>query len=362
MGMAASQARFLGLTARKSNVEYQGQQVNQQRTALANESANLYNQMMDLTVPTPPSTNDFYKTTYELEDSAAPYATGNYTIESFTKTYAANNEYVVTLGYQTQENIAQDFPVLANKTTSSNEKYNEIEYDQYKFNLTDSAAKYNFTLTFNDNEDLLNAYTGVKNQNEQNTLAVTEGVIYKVDPDRELAGKKECCTENTQYYFYQLGGNTFFLTEDEIAMLKENTENNNPITYKKATTKTNSQTTQVKATMEKSSTGRFSSIKIDKNGEYPADLYGAEFSLNVKNVFDQDGYDNAMNDYTYQKDLYEKAISDINAKTEKIQKQDQNLELRLNQLNTEQNAIKTEMEAVDKVISDNVEKTFNTFG
>ena len=27
MGMAASQARFLGLTARKSNTEYQGQQV-----------------------------------------------------------------------------------------------------------------------------------------------------------------------------------------------------------------------------------------------------------------------------------------------------------------------------------------------
>ena len=37
MGLAASQARFLGLTARKSNIEYEGQQVNQQRTALAEE-------------------------------------------------------------------------------------------------------------------------------------------------------------------------------------------------------------------------------------------------------------------------------------------------------------------------------------
>ena len=55
MGMAASQARFLGLTARKSNVEYQVQQINQQRTSLANESAGLYNQMMELTVPTPPT-------------------------------------------------------------------------------------------------------------------------------------------------------------------------------------------------------------------------------------------------------------------------------------------------------------------
>lgn len=53
MGMAASQARFLGLTARKTNVEYEGQQVNQQRTTLANESANYYNQLLGMTVPTP---------------------------------------------------------------------------------------------------------------------------------------------------------------------------------------------------------------------------------------------------------------------------------------------------------------------
>ena len=59
-GMAASQARFLSLTARKSNVEYEGQQVNQQRTALSNESANLYNKLTSIEVPTPPSTSDYY--------------------------------------------------------------------------------------------------------------------------------------------------------------------------------------------------------------------------------------------------------------------------------------------------------------
>ena len=52
MGMAASQARYLGLTARKTNVEYEGQQVNQQRTALANESAGLFRRLLALDVPT----------------------------------------------------------------------------------------------------------------------------------------------------------------------------------------------------------------------------------------------------------------------------------------------------------------------
>ena len=58
---------------------------------------------------------------------------------------------------------------------------------------------------------------------------------------------------------------------------------------------------------------------------------------------------------------YNKAISDINAQTEIIQNEDQQLELRLQQLNTEQNAISTEMDSVSKVIEDNVEKTFKVF-
>lgn len=63
MGLAASQARFLTLTARKSNIEYQGQQINQQRTVLANKSADIVNKMLALDPPTPPtsSSNDYYK-------------------------------------------------------------------------------------------------------------------------------------------------------------------------------------------------------------------------------------------------------------------------------------------------------------
>ena len=59
--------------------------------------------------------------------------------------------------------------------------------------------------------------------------------------------------------------------------------------------------------------------------------------------------------------LSEKTIADINAKTSIIQKEDRTLELRLKQLDTEQNAISTEMDAVKKVISKNVESSFKTF-
>ena len=97
MGMAASQARFLGLTARKTNTEYEGQQINQQRTTLSNQSANYYNQLLGMTVPVPPSVSDYTKTTYTFTDgslsnsisSLIAQADGTYLI-SYTSTWTNN--------------------------------------------------------------------------------------------------------------------------------------------------------------------------------------------------------------------------------------------------------------------------------
>ena len=69
-----------------------------------------------------------------------------------------------------------------------------------------------------------------------------------------------------------------------------------------------------------------------------------------------------MNKYYYEQDVYDKNIADINAKTEIIQAQDRTLELRLEQLNTEQSALQNEMEAVKKVVDKNIESGFKTFG
>ena len=100
MGMAASQARFLGLTARKSNTEYEGQQINQQRTTLSNQSANYYNQLLGMTVPVPPSVSDYTKTVYTFSDGAlsnsisslVAQADGTYLI-SYTSTWT--NDFAV---------------------------------------------------------------------------------------------------------------------------------------------------------------------------------------------------------------------------------------------------------------------------
>lgn len=107
------------------------------------------------------------------------------------------------------------------------------------------------------------------------------------------------------------------------------------------------------ALLETDGSGRFKSVKLQDDS--------VAYDLNVESVTDEDAYQNAMNKYYHDVKVYEKKIADINAKTEVIQKEDRTLELRLKQLDTEQNALQTEMEAVKKVISKNIEMTFKTF-
>ena len=111
--------------------------------------------------------------------------------------------------------------------------------------------------------------------------------------------------------------------------------------------------------VERDSSGRFISISIpndDGSGTF------STFALTTTTVTDQDAYNDAMNEYEHEKYLYDQSIDQINAKIEIIQAQDKNLELRLQQLDTEQNAIQTEMDSVEKVIEKNVEGSFKTFG
>jgi hypothetical protein len=104
------------------------------------------------------------------------------------------------------------------------------------------------------------------------------------------------------------------------------------------------------ALLETDGSGRFASLKLEDSN--------LVYDLNVETITDEAAYNDAMNKYYHDVRKYEKKIADINAKTEVIQKEDRTLELRLKQLDTEQNALQTEMEAVKKVISKNIEMTF----
>lgn len=218
MGIAASQARMLALTARKSNIEFQGQQINQQRTTLANESASYNSQLLGLVVPTPPSTSDYTTTSYKMTINGQSVA-------------------ISPAG---------------------------IVYDDASDSYT---VPYTYTVTDDNGNEI------IQTNNLQNTA----------------------------------------------------------ITW--------------------TETNRISSITGSD---------GTKYSLTVTSTTDEDSYDDAMNEYLYQKQMYEQEMNNYNAKLEIVQQQDKTLELQLTQLDTEQKAVSTEEEAVTKVLEKNAE-AFKTF-
>ncbi len=62
MGLAASQSRYLALTARKSDLELTGQQINQSRLELANVTTDLYNTSTNLD----PTSSDAIKLQFRI--------------------------------------------------------------------------------------------------------------------------------------------------------------------------------------------------------------------------------------------------------------------------------------------------------
>lgn len=161
-------------------------------------------------------------------------------------------------------------------------------------------------------------------------------------------------------YTFDINGKTYYTTKDDL-LNSYNTptkdingiDQQSKLNYYNAAyiSKKIKETNQ--ALLETDGNGRFTSVRFDNDS--------ITYNLDVEQVKNEAAYQDAMNKYLYDKAQYEKTIADINAKTSIIQKEDRTLELRLKQLDTEQNALATEMDAVKKVIKDNVEKTFKTF-
>lgn len=329
MGMAASQARYIELTARKTDVEFQGQQINQQRTQLANESAGLFNQMMGLSVPTPPSTTDFTTTQYSFSDGV-----NNYTISSVRNlTNDPNNNANITY-YYTQstytgnEHVRTDLGVK-NVTGS--------------YWLTDGAnPPTNKTLltrcTVADTDDIAAAQQIVTDTGATTTFATDFnggtgiGNIYKY---KDAGG--------TTYYYGVTQLNTLAAQSGAAGR----TDNYFATYVDKRYDKTEN------AYLTKTDTGRYSTVKLASQA--------TALDVATKTTTDQNAYEDAMNEYQYKQVQYQQEVNSINAKTSIIQAQDRTLELKLKQLDTEQEALQTEMESVKKVIDKNIEQTFKTF-
>ena len=416
MGMAASQARYLGLTARKTNVEYEGQQVNQARTALANQSANTFNELLALEVPTAPSTQDYTTLQYSYQDGTNTETISdmsellndpdgyNYSIthyhysDVFTGIMSKKTNPQVSFETKAEkslvskDNVKQDAatneytvngqPVAKYDASVQEQKdaYAKIVADYPSFASVDVNSVYTYTdtdgkLTFTTLTDLNKAVAGTAdlgaykiNDNVPAYVGNNEVHPYdSTDSDQKAALdqiKKQFPAENIassdNIYTWTSGGKTYFATLEDLQATAKSapdpskpTENQNKLTMFNAENVSTKIEQKQRAFVQLDDTGRPQSIRYEDTT--------ATYTLKTETKTDENAYNDAMNQYNYDMQVYEKKIADINAKTEKIQEQDRTLELRLRQLDTEQEALQTEMESVKKVIDKNIESTYKTF-
>jgi len=359
MGMAASQARFLGLTARKTNTEYEGQQVNQQRTMLSNKSANYYNDLLGMTVPTPPSVEDYTKTVYSFNDGALENSInslvaqegGTYLV-SYTRTWT--NDHAV---------VGATSSIV---TRTKNSAPTKLPYDEYLYYV--GSKKMRDLGYIEPIDPSTGAYTGddeylkslsadqlqnLKKEEEDFITMLNDkyGVPSGGNPWKVFYRKDTTTSAWTPTFYNQYD----FVKPETTWSDKDNTQTYIPA-YTVGSEVERDEIKGAKAMLEKDSSGRYINITL-----FDSDGNTRTYSLATNTTTDQAAYNDALNQYEYNKSQYEKSVQDINSKIEVIQAEDRTLELRLKQLDTEQKAISTEMEAVEKVIQKNTQDTFKTF-
>ena len=495
MGMSASQARLLGLQARQSNLEYQGQQINQERTILSQQCTALYNSLLAMQVPTPPSTQDFTTIEYSGSFGATNFTLGvvkpsgeNYCVEIKTQEtgHALKSDYGSKIVAHKGEKLSVTEIVNISETIGTGEYFvptndepQDPKLDVYidlssgvkgkdlsgktaKNYLVEINGKFQEATTFDDNTTYypkctVEEYNKLDDTNKEKYTRYREltkqlgceikgdiseyyitdenGKVQSLTTDhceevggslrvnlnrlpsgaklykKDSAGETEITDPNSgaitiagkQVYTFEeaekVYGNKFdwqkhkdaikntygdsrdpedFVlyvetNEDGVSSLKfalkEDVSTNEgnildgfakTFSYTPNGTFTKSEAVEG-CDLEFDSQGRITKIMYPERDTEGKIIGRREIELTAKTVTDEAAYQDAYNQYEYKQYEYDKAQQDINRKTEIIQQEDRNLELKLQRLDNERTQITTEIEAVEKVIQENIESSYKTF-
>lgn len=318
MGMAASQARMLSLLERMSDVEFEGQQINQQRLMLSNKMNEVMEKLTNMDVPTPPAKQDFLYNKY----------TGK-TRNGKKISASMNDDGTFNITKQVSGMIVEDAG-LQNINIINNGNGIEIRVNGRKtMSVSEAYNKYN-------GSDLQDALNGLRN-----TFDNKDG---KYDESNYTVIINEA--DNGKVTF------SFCLTEDLITGSGLATEGDNgQVRVYNATHGVYDETVN---NIE---------VSYDERGYLNKVLLpnGETVDMSVEQQVNEIEYDIAVNKYNIKKIEYDKEVNEINKQTSIYQRQDKILELKLTRLDTERNALNTEIDAVKKVIQDSTEKGFKTF-
>ena len=267
MGMSASQARFLSLTARKNNVEFAGQQINQQRTTLANESASYYSELCNMEVPTPPSIDDYTKVSYTFNDGAMTNTVISLLPKIDSNGKIADNSYVVNYIEEWQDDYSI-VPAASSLVQKDGSKFKIGDTTLRKIeNLTDSQID---ALTSEQLSSKLGADEYAKTLSDDQKKALLKNESYYLSMVQSEVGDeggfyiryvKNTTTGNYEPYFY---------SESELKNEQKYTNKNLgsiPCYTLGSTTKTKEVLNQ-SCTIEQDASGRYVALTLDYGKTY----------------------------------------------------------------------------------------------
>lgn len=397
MGLSASQGRLLLLTARQNDLEYQAQQISQQRLALAaklDDISQAYenatnNRQMTITMQASDGTSVISNLTYaKLVSGAAALgaSSGLNQVEGINTSDDANSQaFRLSDGNSI---IVSDISEIPGKITTS---YSNAKYA--KDNETGASL-------YTQTEKEVNSTTGKTTTitNKYFSLdKIKNSALEKEASSDELASGCEMVTDGSSYYikfgnkYYDFSGSVASLSDAKKDQMhtytydngKNDSEGTVQFVHNSASVKQNVTKNVAKVSEGDLENNRITingvSYLVDKdladngsnvnylqnclrNGKYIIEKFYAD-SQALDDPWKEVSWDSASNiaDQYYEKDDAA-AKAKYDRLTKQVETQDKKLQLDLDNVETQRDAVKTEMESVQKVINENIEKTFDAFG
>lgn len=377
MGMAASQARLLTITARMHDVEYQAQSIQNAKVQLATKSDEVYQDYLEALDATTLTVKDYNGNTISANFNNL---WGRNAVDTVINKYAIQDEHGRLI---VSEDIKQAYDnYMTDKGDNTSSPYafaiymiggkESVQLDKLEKNCDDVYAEIS-----NDSEIITsNAYKAIASA-KKDMKDLLNGNDYNdlKDKDKEKYDKLEKTYYNLMYTNYaekiynkNVGANS--ASDYEKYGIEE--YNSADFNY------------YVNIFRQIQACGGCVSItEFDGNlgGNAATDgdwlknqLENGRFSISIINTDKKtgevdisttsiatDSFVGTTTTTTIDKRAYAKAEAEYEHATKQIDAKDKKYDMELSKLETEREALKTEYDSVKKVISDNIERTFGIF-
>ena len=309
MGLSASQARFLQLTARKNDIEYQTQQITQERLSLAQQLTQVSNEYND--------------------------AISN---KKLVFSYADSTVHQIDVNYTNYKNFM-------------NQQDEKLQSSQKQVFLVSTSGKI-----------VVNSVADMEDMIEKNTEYIKKDSVEGSETD--YPGYAVVEKDGEQYYAKQKfdESNFVIMTKDEASKEKMLNEKKDSIsgTDEEKENYMNTLKNKIMTGVDLNDTDAFQ--KAIREGIFSFATIGN--TEDTKNTLVPENWSTAVNGaFTEKLDESDDAAAEAkyDKESKRLELYDKKMQMEMDELESERDAIKTEMDSIKQVVDDNIQKTFDTF-